>query len=133
VLRRLRDSKSLDTSGGPTDVSRHKAMQMARESESGHVLWLRVEPDPMDSQNRSARRVESYRIEFVVFAPGTAKMKASGTSYARANTGILSGGINLPRCYPAALTGEAHLVRAALETADRVIDSFGLVTPPPCA
>src|SRR5215467_3233908 len=70
---------------------------------------------------------QSFYVNYVVFAPGADKTKASGHVYQR-NRG--AGGVPYPGQSPrTSSSAEYSLKYAGRETADRVLDSLGILGP----
>ena len=130
AVARLRESRALEVSGDRGRGSRGQAIKRAKESTSLHVVWLELRVD--SRYERSGRRPppEYFYIEFTVLEPGTAKRKAGGTVHLQRAYGPL-GRVGLPTCYPV-LTHDIEFALGALETAERIMESFSLPIPRRC-
>ena len=62
-------------------------------------------------------------IEFAVFAPETAKIMASGTTYPGGRNNVILGRRTSD------MDGDYYLNRAARETADKIVSKFSLIAP----
>jgi hypothetical protein len=59
-------------------------------------------------------------VSYLIFSPGTGKIKTSGRIYVRSSRNILGGRL------PTSRAGDAQLYQAGRETADRVISALNL-------
>jgi len=64
-------------------LSRADAVKAAKAQQKGYVVWLRLAGSTMDPSQYV--RDSQIEIEYVVFAPGTAKIATSGRTYQNAN------------------------------------------------
>jgi hypothetical protein len=82
-------------------MSRKEASDYAKASEDTYVVWIQLEVDAAYTDRSGIGPVNPYSlyVDYVVFAPGTGKSKASGHVYQR-NRRL--GGTPLPRTTGAA-------------------------------
>ena len=99
-------------------MSRSDAIKLARSEKDGYVVFLRLREETMGS--RSAGTSNNAYIEYTVFAPGTAKVFTSGSTYPASGRGVI---LN-PRT--SGMEGDYYLNRAARETADRILSKFSI-------
>ena len=77
---RLRSGSSAAVSISQSNMNRGEAIKKAKAETTTYVVYLRLVLDEM-----SARSLDDLEIEFVVFAPQTAKVVVNGRSYLNAN------------------------------------------------
>jgi len=128
-LERLHESPAVDARTAK-DMSRKEASDVARKSSDTYVVWLELQSDRMSNSPTSGMDpayAQSFYVNYVVFAPGADKTKASGHVYQR-NRG--AGGLPYPGQSPrTSSSAEYSLKYAGRETADRVLDSLGILGP----
>jgi hypothetical protein len=119
-VKRLMESNMVKARPGK-EMSRKEASDYAKASEDTYVVWIQLEVDAAYTDRSGIGPVNPYSlyVDYVVFAPGTGKSKASGHVYQR-NRRL--GGTPLPRTTGAA---EYSLRDAGEETGDRVLDTLG--------
>lgn len=110
------------------DVSRHEmhrgeAIEKAKASKTTYVVLVTLVEDRYSAS--SSGYVE-YQIEYVVFAPGTAKVVANGRTYE--NRGASKGPVSVgrPRGSTLPVYREQSFRRAGEEAADRILKSLHL-------
>jgi len=136
VGRRLQDSKRLQVASGG-EMSRGEANKRAKNSETKTFVVL-VELQGtgfgLDPINRRTR-LEDLSVRYVVFEPGTGKVKDEGSVHLRSTSGGVLGGVRrLPSCYPQVSSNlEFALTVAGIETAERILRAFSLSLPPLCS
>lgn len=131
TVARLRESRALEVSAGDRRASRGEAIKQAKESKDRHVVWLELRPDAFMDRRTQRPSPENFRIDYTVFAPVTAKRETSGTVHLQRVYGPL-GRVGLPSCYPNR-TYEVEYAYGALETAERIMQSFSLAIPRRCS
>ena len=99
-------------------MSRSDAIKLAKGEKDGYVVFLRLREDTMSS--RTTGTPNNAYIEYTVFAPGTAKVFTSGSTYPSRGRGVVVD----PRT--TGMEGDYYLNRAARETADRILSKFSI-------
>ena len=99
-------------------MARSDAIKLAKSEKDGYVVFLRIREDTMSS--RTTGTPNNAYIEYTVFAPGTAKVFTSGSTYPASGREVI---LN-PR--PSGIEGDYYLNRAARETADRILSKFSI-------
>jgi hypothetical protein len=136
VGRRLQDSRRLQVASGG-EMTRGEANKRAKEKETKtYIVWLEIEGSGFDFDPRNQRTsVEDLSVRYIVLEPGTGKLRDQGSVNLRpASGGILSGIRRLPSCYPHPRSNlEFSLTVAGIETAERILRSFSLPSPPLCS
>jgi hypothetical protein len=88
-IKELSKEAKLDLANGG-DMTRGEATKKAKEEKEGYVVYLQLR---LDSLNPSARSDDARDaiVEYIVIAPATTKVEASGRIYARTyqNRGVL--------------------------------------------
>jgi hypothetical protein len=126
---RLREKTSLPVDTPQRELTRGEAIQKAKASKTTYVVLISLIEDRMSASSNSSGYVE-FEVDYVVFAPGTAKVLASGRTYESAmRKGPVSVGRPRGSNYPA--YREAILRRAGEDAADRILKSLHLSDPPP--
>jgi hypothetical protein len=118
---RKRTSAAVDVSR--REMSRGEAIEKAKASKTTYVVLVTLVEDRYSAS--SSGYVE-FQIEYVVFAPGTAKVVANGRTYE--NRGASKGPISVgrPRGSTVPTYREASFRRAGEEAADRILKSLHL-------
>jgi hypothetical protein len=124
---RLRDKTSYAVDVSQREMNRSEAIQKAKASKTTYVVLINLIEDRMAGSSSSG--YTPLEVEYVVFAPGTAKVVANGRSYeSSARKGPISvgrpPGSNLPSYR------EGMLRRAGEDAADRILKSLHLSDPP---
>ncbi|HEV2879923.1 MAG TPA: hypothetical protein VGX24_01350 [Pyrinomonadaceae bacterium] len=136
VGRRLQDSKRLQVASGG-EMSRGEANKRAKETGTKtFVVWLELDGQGFDIDPMSRRtRLEDLSVRYVVLEPGTAKTRDQGNVPLRSVSGGVFGNIRrLPSCYPQPHTNfEYAITVAGIETAERILHSFSLISPAFCS
>jgi len=115
---RLRAGSSADIDVSNQSVSRGEAIKKAKADTKTYVVLLALKFDTM------ARSYDDMIVEFVVFAPGTAKVAITGRSYMNANrAGPI---IAQPRGSTSTLYREQMLKIAGEDAGNRILKSLHL-------
>ncbi|HXS00645.1 MAG TPA: hypothetical protein VN724_08745 [Pyrinomonadaceae bacterium] len=115
---RLRMGSSADIDASNQSLSRGDAIKKAKTDTKTYVVLLMLKFDTM------ARSYDDMIVEFVVFAPGTAKVAVTGRSYMNANrAGPI---IAQPRGSTSALYREQMLKLAGEDAGNRILKSLHL-------
>jgi hypothetical protein len=114
---RLRAGSSARIEVSDRSLGRGDAIKRAKADTSTYVVLLMVKYDSM------ARSSNELILEFVVFAPSTAKIAANGRSYLNSNR---AGPIVVPRGGTNGLYTEQLLKRAGEDAGDRILKSLHL-------
>lgn len=116
---RLRAGSSADVEVSDRDVNRSDAIKKAKAETKAYVVWLHLTIDTM------GRSYDDLILEFIVYAPETAKIVTNGRSYL---TGRRAGGVVVdptPR-RTSGLYRQELLKRAGEEAGDRIIRALHL-------
>jgi len=115
---RLRAGSSADVDITDGSLSRGDAIKKAKADTKTYVVLLTLKYDSM------ARSYDELILEFVVFAPGTAKIAANGRSYMNSNR---AGPISVPRGGSTNVLYREQLLKLAGQDAgDRILKSLHL-------
>jgi hypothetical protein len=101
-------------------MSRSEVMKRAKSETIAYVVWLRVREDEMSS--RTTGTPNNAYIEYMIFAPGTAKLVASGATYPK-NRGV-NPGSRLP-----SPNGDREFNEAARTTANKILSALQMHIP----
>jgi hypothetical protein len=109
------------------EMTRGEAIAKAKAGKSTYVVLITLIADRMSASSSNS---VDYEIDYVVFAPETAKVMASGRTYEDVGRkGPVSvgrrGGVGLP------VYREELIRRAGAQAADRILKSLHLNDPPP--
>jgi hypothetical protein len=117
---RKRTSAAVDVSRH--DLGRGEAIDKAKASKTTYVVLVTLVEDRYSATNSG---YVEFEIEYVVFAPGTAKVVANGRTYE--NKGAGKGPVSVGRRGSTLPTyREASFRRAGEEAADRILKSLHL-------
>lgn len=115
---RLRSGSSADIDATNGSLSRGDAIKKAKADTKTYVVLLTLKYDSM------ARSYDELILEFVVFAPGTAKIAVNGRSYMNSNR---AGPISVPRGGSSSGLYREQLLKLAGEDAgNRILKSLHL-------
>ena len=104
-------------------LSRGDAVKAAKAQKTGYVVWLRLAGLTLDPSQQV--RDSQIEIEYVVFAPGTAKIVTTGRTYQNANRkGPVV--VQPPGGSNSTIYVERMLQRAAEEAGDRILKALHL-------
>lgn len=123
-VNRLRDSGAVAVTASG-DMTRKEAIDRAKAQTETYVVWMEAEVDSL-GQSRS-NRGDSFFVNYVIFSPQTAKVKASGRVYADTVRAATTGpvGISLPTI-GRRLPIQYRLQLIGAEVADRVLSQFSI-------
>jgi hypothetical protein len=121
---RLRSGSSAAVSVAQGNMNRGEAIKKAKGETKTYVVWMRLVLDQM-----SSRSLDELEIEFVVFAPETAKVVTTGRSYLNANRRgpVIVGPTSRGRT--GALYREELIRRAGEDAGERILKALNLNIP----
>jgi hypothetical protein len=102
-------------------MSRSDAIKLAKTEQASFVVWLRVREDTMSGKQSGT--ADNLSIEYTVFAPLTAKIVTSGSTYTGNRNNVI---LKRPTSN---MDGDYYLNKAAREAADRILAKFSLHAP----
>lgn len=117
---RLRAGSSADVDVSDHDVNRGEAIKRAKTETKSYVVWLNLTFDAM------ARSYDDLVLEYIVYAPETAKVVANGHSYL---TGQRAGPVVVgpnTRTNTSGMYREELLKRAGEDAGDRILKALHL-------
>ena len=120
---RLRAGSSASVDVSDHDVNRGEAIKKAKAETKAYVVWLNLTLDTM------ARSYDDLVLEYIVYAPETAKIVTSGHSYLR---GQRAGPITVDPTGGRGSSGiyrEELLKRTGEDAGDRIIKALHLSVP----
>lgn len=123
----LRKRTSLDVDVSLREVTRGEAIAKAKSGDKTYVVLVTLVEDTM--RGVTQENIE-FEVDYVVFAPVTAKVLASGRTY---ESSARKGPISIPRPRGISLPSfrEELLRRAGQDAADRIVKSVRLNDPAP--
>jgi hypothetical protein len=103
-------------------ITRSDATKLAKGESARYVVWLEVRSEALDASRGSNTNRNDLYVNYVIFEPVTAKVKASG----RAQHGISSGpvGIGLPPTSGGATYSDYAIKESARIAADKILSEF---------
>jgi hypothetical protein len=122
---RLNDSASVKVIRESDSLGRGDAIKKAKSGTDGqHVVWLRVALDRFDSSRGATTNLNDVFIEYMVFAPITAKVVTSGRTYPQAyrNRSVI------PTARTGGLYGDYRYNEAARDAAERILSAMHIPT-----
>jgi len=119
---RLRAGSSAAVEVSERDVNRGEAIKKAKAETKAYVVWLNLTFDAM------ARSYDDLVLEFIVYAPETAKVLTNGRSYLRGQrAGPITVDPNARRT--SGLYRQELLKRAGEDAGDRIVRALHLAVP----
>ncbi|HEY6328644.1 MAG TPA: hypothetical protein VI756_04855 [Blastocatellia bacterium] len=122
-LARLKASKAA-TVTHEKDMTRKGAIDRAKQETEAYVVYLEMDSDSSGSMGMGGGNPYRLFLEYFVYVPGTAKVKASGRVYQQ-NVNANSGPVGVPTSGGA----DYRLAFVGQEAADRILYSLGLPIP----
>lgn len=121
---RLRAGSSAIVDVAGKDLSRGDAIKRAKSETKSYVIYMTLTADTM------GRRADELILEYIVFAPVTAKIVTSGRSYM---TGRRAGSVIIqpPNTRDGAIYREETLRRMGEDAGDRILKAMHLNVPLP--
>ena len=121
---RLRSRSSAQVDMAQRDLSRGEAIEKAKASPTTYVVLLTLTFD------RMASSWDDLELDFVVFAPGTAKVVLTGRAYVNSSRAgpVVVGPTSR---VPAGVFRETWVRQAGEEAADRILKKLHMGTPKP--
>lgn len=120
---RLNQSSGVNATVGSRKLTRGEAIKIAKAERQRYVVWLQVGNETADAGRRS-RSADLIYIRYVVFEPGTAKVKRSGRVvrgiYTVGNVGG-PGSTRRPTVY-----SDYAIKESAREAADKILEAFAI-------
>ena len=108
-------------------MTRGDAVKKAKTGTEGqHVVWLQVGTESFGGSQGGNVNLRDVFIEYIVFAPTTAKVFASGRTY----PGTQRNKSVIPTTRTGGLYGDYLYNEAAREAAERILDAFHVPTQP---
>ena len=125
---RLRDAPSVKLNVTGRDMNRGEAIKLAKSQKEAYVALLDLRTEGLGSGSMSSDSYDEILIDYVVFAPETAKVTTSGRSYQRAyRKGPIVVGPRTGRTSP--IYAEQMLRQAARDAAERILSALHLIIP----
>jgi len=122
---RLNEAPSVAVDVSGTQMNRTEAIRIAKSQKEGYVAELQLRTDNMSGSANSNQDRDIF-VEYWVFAPGTAKVVASGRAYQRlGKTGSVIS--RLPTGRTSTVYTEQLLRQAGQDAADRILDALHVV------
>jgi hypothetical protein len=119
---RLNEAPSIGLDVSGKRMNRTDAIRTAKSQKEGYVAALELRNDQMNTGSNS-NLYDGLFIEYTLFAPGTAKVVASGRAYQRLSRA--RGVINLPNPgRTSTVYTEQLLKQAARDAADRIMNAL---------
>jgi hypothetical protein len=120
---RLRSRSSAEVDAPHGDMGRGQAIEKAKKSTNTYVVLLTLQFDTMVNSSND------IQLDFVVFAPATAKVVLTGRSYVNANRAgpVIVGPTSR---LPAGVYREQWLMDAGEEAADKILKKLNMNAPP---
>jgi hypothetical protein len=124
---RLNDSASVRVIRESQSMGRGDAVKKAKAGKDGqHVVWLQVALDRFDASQDANVNLNDVFIEYIVYAPTTAKVVTSGRTYPQMyrNKSVI------PTTRTGGLYGDYLYNQAAREAAERILSALHVPTRP---
>lgn len=126
---KLRSGSSARVDATDSSMNRADAIKRAKSETNTYVVWLKLTDDRMGSSTVNVNADELI-LEYVVFAPGTAKVVTQGRSYQNANRkGPVVVGPTTRRTTGSGIYREELLRIAGEDAAERILKALHLNVP----
>ena len=123
-IRRLGEADIVMPTSAGGDFDRAAAIKAAKQETVRYVVLLNLGSEYADAGKQVKNGQDSLYVDFVMFEPETAKIKASGRAHQHIyQTG--RGGINLPSKNSPVYSDYA-IKQAAIEVANRILSAFDI-------
>jgi predicted small lipoprotein YifL len=124
--RRLDESHAVRVDVVSKDMNRSDAVSSAKSQKAAYVVWLQLRTDGI-SDYTANDALSALHIDYTIFEPLTAKVKAQGRCYQLQ----YKGGVIAPRTSGTNNTPliERRLKDAAREAADRILKALDIALP----
>jgi len=120
---RLDDSSLVKAEMTSREMSRADAVRQAKSESGAYVVWIQLRPNNFSGQPSVYDDANNVYVQYVVFAPTTAKQVTSGNTYPEA---YRNARVRLPT---SSTEGNYYLNQAARGAAERILDHFHLRLP----
>jgi hypothetical protein len=123
-VRRLGEADIVMPTLAGSDMNRGAAIKAAKQETVRYVVLLRVGSEYTDAGKQVKNGQDELYVEYIVFEPETAKVKASGRTHQHIyQTG--RGGVSLPS-KNSPIYSEYAIKQAAREAADQILERFDI-------
>jgi hypothetical protein len=119
-LEELKQSRAVRVSSGK-DLNRKEAGDHAKASKDTYVVLIQLESEMGDPGSVIEPNLRSLYVSYIVFTPGTGKIKTQGRVFQGQGRGPL--GLPVPNT---TASSEYELRRCGREAADRVLDALDI-------
>lgn len=122
---RLRKGSSASVDVSDREMSRGEAIAMAKAEQKRYVVLINLIEDTMSASSGNGNGYVEIQVDYVVFAPGTAKVLASGRTYENSSR---SGPVVVQRTPGSTLPTyrEQSLRRAGEDAGERILKALHL-------
>jgi hypothetical protein len=105
------------------NTTRSEAIKKAKSGSGGHVAWIRIDIDRMTAGSNAS--IQDVFIEYVLYAPETAKVVGTGRTYpSQRNRSVI------PSPRNGGIYGDSMYVQAGREAAEKILAALSLPTRP---
>ena len=123
-VRRLGEADIVMPTSAGSDMNRGAAIKAAKQETVRYVVLLHIGSEYADAGKQVKKGQDELYVEYTVFEPETAKVKASGRTHQHIyQTG--RGGVSLPS-KNSPIYSEYAIKEAAREAADRILERFDI-------
>lgn len=128
-IDRIKEASSIPVTAGP-EMNRKEASEHAKNLTETYVVWVELQPDVGDTEKAGVTPQDSknWIVNYIIFAPGTGKVKTQGHTYQRPALASL-GSIGPRGPWPTTgshSVGSYPLYRAGQDVGDRVLSALNL-------
>lgn len=121
-LRRLAESNDVAVTPAIRPMTRSDGLKAAKAETVRYVVWLQVRNEQADYGADVSTQGDQFYVTFMIYEPGTAKLKGSGRAqYGTAKVGNV--GVSGPSARRAVFS-DYELKETAKQAADRILDTF---------
>ena len=119
-VRRLAESKEVTITPAPQPMTRSDGLKAAKAETVRYVVWLQVRNEGADYGAEVSTQSAQLYVTFMIYEPGTAKLKGSGRAqYGTGSVGNV--GVSGPR---RSVFSDYEIKETARQAADKILDAF---------
>lgn len=125
-VRRLSQPAGVKVTAGPGTLTRGDAVKAAKAETARYVVWLQVGNSSSDAGRRASGSSDEYYVNFMLLAPGTAKVKQSGHVFGGGRR-VGNVGVGLPPVSSGSPLYLEYIIKdEARQAAERILSALGI-------
>jgi len=121
-MRRLAESNDVTVTPALQPMTRSEGLKAAKAETVRYVVWLQVRNERADYSADISTQSDQFYVTFMIYEPGTAKLKGSGRAqYGTGKVGNV--GVSGPSARRAVYS-DYEIKETARQAADKILDAF---------